>query len=294
MANLKDRIQAPDFGVREIFSRMHTMLIMPLSRVLNMFGSSSSIPTDDQFIEKNGKKVLNPEYAKNTAAFIGKILATNVLTSTAQSASTALEAVVAEALFVSGKMWYYKFLINPQNMRMNHAKLQAINEASDLTIINTYRNTAPTLSFSGVSGCTLPRDFMRLSGSATKLPTETMARYPKLSTAWIKFRQLEYFYNQVNSDIVIAHDMDIYVGKFVSFNYSQDAENPWIINYEMQLRIYPDMMVHTTSQYEFSKFFNAMVSRYGHQFSSDFEGKSNIPDTNSKAAYSQAPDYASA
>ena len=68
--------------------------------------------------------------------------------------------------------------------------------------------------------------------------------------------------------------MDLYVGKMVSFDYSQDANNPWVINYNMSFKIYPQMMLHTLSAYDYSSFFEAMVERYGKTFATDFEGKS--------------------
>lgn len=258
MASFSEIVKV-DFSGREVWGRMHTMLVMPLQYVLQFFGLSTGIP----------------QGFWGDAAFIGKILAANAASSASQSVSVGLEALIAEALFVTGKFWYYKFLINPQQFRMSNQKLQNIDESSDLTIINTYRNTAPVINLSGISGCTLPRDFMRVMETETALPTETLSRYPKLSAAWIKFRQLEKFYNEINSDIVVMYDMDLYVGKFVSFNYNLSADNPWVINYDMQLRVYPGMVLHTTAVYDYAPFFDTMRQRYGNQFSEDFEGKSN-------------------
>jgi len=256
---LKEAAARTDFSLREVFARMHTALIIPFSNIIEFFG----IGDGDLPRGKSG-----------AAGFMGKVIAANLATSTIQSLGLTLEAVAAEAMFILGKFWYYKFLINPTNFKMAHAKLQSIQETSDLTVINTYRNTAPTISFSGVSGCILPRNLMTLADTTTKLPTETITRYPKLSTAYLKFRQLEKFYNETNSDIVIMYDMDLYVGKFVSFNYSQDANNPWVINYDMQIKVYPEMILHTTSIYDYKPFFAAMLDRYGKSFSGDFEGKS--------------------
>lgn len=244
--------------IRKVLSGMHTMLLIPMSTILTSFGlSGGSVPKD----------------AWGDALFISKVVAANLLASTAQSISVALEAAVAEALFVLGNFSYYKFLLNPQNVSISNSKLQSIQETSDLTIINTYRNTAPVMNIRGISGCTLPRDFMVLSGEATKLPTETMARYPKLSVAYLKFRQLEKFYNESNSDLVMMYDMDLYVGKLVSFNFNADAGSPWVINYDMQFRIYPNMTLHTLSAYDYQTFFDEMVRRYGKTFSDNFEGK---------------------
>ena len=244
----------PEQIVRAVFANMHTLLIMPFSTIL-------------------GRSKL-PNSRLGATEFLAKAVMANFAISTAQGISVSIEALVSEVLFVLGKYLYYKFLLNPQNVTITHAKLQNISEASDITIINTYRNTAATMSIKGISGSLLPRDLMSVTGTDTKLPTETMARYPKLSAAWFKFRQLEKFYNEVNSDIVIMYDMDLFVGKFVSFNYSQDANNPWVINYDMQFKIYPEMMLHSLSIYDYSTFFTAMVDRYGKTFATDFEGKS--------------------
>jgi len=253
-------IYGKDDLLRSVFSNMHTMLVMPFSKIM---GRSKL------------KQGTNGEPDKFVATeFLTKAIMTNFATSVLQTLSVSIEAIVAELLFVFGKYQYYKFLLNPQNVTITHAKLQNISEASDLTIINTYRNTAATMDLKGISGCLLPRDFMKVLGTDTALPIETMTRYPKLSAAWFKFRQLEKFYNEVNSDVVIMYDMDLYVGKFVSFNYTHNADSPWVIDYNMQFKIYPMMMLHTLSAYDYKTFFNEMVNRYGKTFSTDFEGKS--------------------
>ena len=170
--------------LRSIFASMHTMLLMPLSSVV-------------------GDKVSKSPLSLDAAKFFGKALAYNAVSSALQGVSAYLEALLAEVLFITGKYNYYKFLLNPQNITFTHAKLQTVSEASDITIINTYRNSATSLSISGVSGNLLPIDFMHIMKADTALPTETMARYPKLSSAYIKFRQLEKFYKEVNTDIVM-------------------------------------------------------------------------------------------
>ena len=260
MATLADKFADKtnmDFSGREVWSKMHTVLVIPFSNIIKLFGGTDI-----------------PRSPIGDAAFIGKLIASNLVVSTVQSVGLALEAVVAEAMFLMGKFWYYKFLINPQGVTTSHAKLQSVEETSDMTVINTYRNQAPSLAFKGVSGCILPRDIMALAGdAATALPTETLARYPKMSTAWLKFRQLEKFYNEINSDIVVMYDMDIYIGKFVNFSFSQSADNPWLINYDMNIKVYPDMTLHTTSLYDYAPFFQAMLTRYGTSFAEDFEGK---------------------
>jgi len=257
MSNFKNNLHnSGDFG-RDLFANMHIATIIPFSTL--MIGQNN-VPG------KNNKL--------GALAFIAKALAANALTSAAQSVTPYLEALVAEALFIGGQYWYYKFLLNPQNVNFSHTKLQVVEETSDLTIVNTYRNAASNLSFKGISGCTLPREFMVAMGSESALPRETLSRYPKLSSAWIKFRQLEKFYTEINSDIVLMYDMDLYIGKFVSFGYSLDANNPWVINYDMAFKLYPDLMLHTLSAYDYTTFFNAMFDRYGRSFAQDFEGKS--------------------
>jgi hypothetical protein len=251
----KDAANNFDFSLREIFANMHVAMVMPFSTIVG----KSNLPSTSKL---------------DAAAFLGKTLAYNALASTAQAVTPYLEALVAEALFVMGKYYYYKFLLNPTNVNFGHSKLQSIEETSDLTIINTYRNTATTLTFKGVSGCTLPREFMTLMNTTNALPKETLTRYPKLSSAWIKFRQLEKFYTEINSDIVLMYDMDLYVGKFVSLNYTLDANNPWIINYDMSFKLYPGLSLHTLSVYDYKSFFSSMVDRYGKTFATDFEGKS--------------------
>jgi len=243
-------------GVRSVLAKMHNTIIIPLSFIF-----------DFDFVTSNG--------SLNKVPFLAAVNATNLVPSLLQSApkGQSIEAIVAEVLFVTGKMWYYKFLINPQNFTFNPTKLQVEEETSDIPILNTYRNKIIPMTFTGISGCTIPRTFLELTGEDGNLVTDTLAKNPKLSAAWMKFRQLEKFYNEVNEDIVIMFDMDIYVGKFSSLQYSMDANNPWQINYTLNMKIYPDLTLHMLNVYDYTTFFNAMNERYGRFLANDFEGK---------------------
>jgi len=256
-----------EFGeryVHDVFSKMHIMTIIPFS-----------------YIFKVGSSAL-PQGFMGDAEFLGKVMAANIVPSAVQAFGDMgyyIEALAAEAMFVMGQFWYYKFLLNPSNVKIGHQKLQTISEASDITIINTFRNQSPTMSISGVSGCLLPRALMAATGAeGSTIKEMSWAKYPKVSPAWLKFRQLEKFYNEINSDIVIMYDMDLFVGKFVNFEYSQDANNPYVITYSMNFRIYPELMLHTLSAYDYKPFFEAILQRYGNSFAKSFEGKAiNIP-----------------
>lgn len=245
--------------VQQVFSKMHIMTIIPFSYIFKV-GSSGL-----------------PQGFLGDAEFLGKVMAANMIPSVVQSFGNMgyyIEALAAEALFIMGQFWYYKFLLNPSNVKIGHQKLQTISEASDITIINTFRNQSPTMSISGVSGCLLPRALMSAAGTEKSMINEmAWAKYPKVSPAWLKFRQLEKFYNEINSDIVMMYDMDLFVGKFVSFEYSQDANNPYVITYSMNFRLYPGLMLHTLSAYDYKPFFDTMLQRYGNSFAKTFEGK---------------------
>ena len=258
MSSFRDNARNSDSLARDIFANMHIATMVPFSTII-------SAPGPDK-----GKL---PKGRAADALFIAKALAYNAAISTAQAVSPYIEALVAEALFVLGKFWYYKFLLNPQNVTFTNNKLQSVEETSDITIINTYRNAATSLAFKGVSGCTLPREIMEATDTSAALPRETLTRYPKLSSAYIKFRQLEKFYAETNSDIVLMYDLDLYIGKLVNLNYSMDANNPWVINYDMAFKLYPGLSLHTLSAYDYKSFFNAMVNRYAQSFAKNFEGK---------------------
>jgi hypothetical protein len=245
-----------------LLSSMHIATLIPMATMIAPYSDT----------QKQGKGELGSAFS-----FVTKAMLYNAAASTAQSISGYVEALLAEALFIMGKFWYYKFLINPQNFSLSHSKLQSVEETTDLTIINTYRNASPTMTFSGISGSTLNRAFIELMDpNQIMFPSDlrgAMVRYPKLSTAYLKFRQLEKFYNETNSDVVIVYDMDIYVGKMSSFNFNMDANNPWVINYTMVFKLYPNMSLHTFSAYDYTPFFDEMTRRYGSTIASDFEGK---------------------
>jgi hypothetical protein len=257
-------IEINSFGswIRAVFAKMHNCILIPLNILLD-----STIP----------------ETKLQAAAFLGETIGINALVAGVQTIRDALyvpaEALLAEILFTAGKFWYYKFLLNPTNVRFAHQKLQATEESSDITIVNTYRDQALNMSFTGVSGCTLPRGWMKAlnvvaPGTSTGLPiNEPLSRYQKFSAAWLKFRQLERFYREINGDLAILYDMDLYVGKFVNLNYSQDANNPWVINYDMQFIVYPGLQIHTMTPSDYSEFFDSLRERYGRTFVKNFEGK---------------------
>lgn len=245
---------------KNVLSSMHVATVIPMSYVI-----APPNPKSQNY------------GAGDALQFLSKVMAFNAASSLIQSVSGMIEALLSEILFSMGKFWYYKFLINPQNFSLTNNKLQSVEETSDLTIINTYRNASPTMTFSGISGCTLNRLFLEVMNEEGSFPSDiggAMARYPKLSLAYIKFRQLEKFYNQINSDVIIVYDMDMYVGKMSSFNFNMDANNPWVINYTMTFKLYPDLSLHTFSVYDYAPFFNALLLRYGTTMANNFEGKS--------------------
>lgn len=251
-------------GGRDLWANMHNILLMPLNILVKEF-----LP---QSISNSGQ----------TVAFLMGVQGMNLALSAAQTVKevtgkyVSVEALLSELLFITSKPSYYKFMINPSNVRFAHQKLQMEEETSDLTVINTYRNKAVPLSFTGVSGCTLPKWLLQMDAFKGSIPRESVwAHYPKLSAAWVKFRQLERFYLEHDTDVVILYDMDLYIGKFVNFNYSQDAQNPWVINYDIQFKIYPDLMIHLLSVSDYAAFWTALYDRYGRTFVGGFAGKSN-------------------
>ena len=244
---------------RKLLAQMHNTTIIPLSFIFNRGGFVTDI-ADGSF---------------NKMPFIALVGGVNALTSIfgVIPAGQRIEALISEVLFITGNMWYYKFLINPQNVSFGLQKLQVEEETSDIPILNTYRNKIMPMTFTGISGCTIPRDLLAQSKTDGLLVTDNMLKNPKLSAAWMKFRQLEKFYNEVNGDIAILFDMDLYIGKFVSFNYSQNAENPWQIDYTLSMKIYPDLILHTLNVYDYATFFDALYARYSRFLADDFEGK---------------------
>jgi len=267
MATKFENLASGEAFARGLLSSMHVATIIPMSTIIAPIVGKGSM-------DKAGIGSL----PGSSLEFLAKVMAYNAAASIVQTLSGGIEALLAEMMFIMGKMWYYKFLINPTNFRMTLNKLQSVEDTSDLTIINTYRNAAPTMTFSGTSGCIMNRFFIENmdpgQNSFPKTVQGSMVRYPKLSTAYLKFRQLEKFYNDTNSDVVIVYDMDMYVGKMSSFNYNMDANDPWQIKYDMTFRLYPGLNLHTFSIYDYTPFFNALQSRYGSTFATDFEGKS--------------------
>ena len=168
MSTLQELFNQQDAPGRQLLSKMHVVTIIPLQYVIA------------PFYDKTG---FNLTTTKGKVGFLSTAVAANLITSTVQTVGIALEAAVAELMFIFSKFWYYKFLLNPQQKSYTFSKLQNVEETSDITVVNTYRNKADGLSFTGISGCTLPRDLMKLVGPIKPLGEDNMSRYPKLSAA---------------------------------------------------------------------------------------------------------------
>lgn len=240
---------------------MFNMVIVPVEQIFN----SQTI--------QNGKA--------NQVSVVTAMSFLNLFPSVVQSISTGalstngLEALMSEIIFISGGSNYYKFLINPQTLRMDYQKLQSEEETSDIAIINTYRNKPVGMSFSGTTGSLIPKTILKLKPDEMgKLPIDSLLKNPRLSVAWMKLKQLERFYEITNSDIAILFDLDLYIGKFTSFSYSRNAENPWQIDYDVSIKIYPDMIQNNIYKvWDNTRFFDAVDDRYGRFTVDNFEGK---------------------
>lgn len=72
---------------------------------------------------------------------------------------------------------------------------------------------------------------------------------PKLSTSYIKFLLFKEFWKWNPGDLLVIFEDDAYIGKFNTFNFRLDAENPYKIIYDFDLSVYPDFTYNMNTGY---------------------------------------------
>lgn len=91
-------------------------------------------------------------------------------------------------------------------------------------------NQMITMQFSGTTGTIIPIKALRDQG----------IRDTKFSLNWMRFQQLQQLVLQATNDMKMLYDGKLYEGPIMNFNFVEDANQPFFINYSFLFMAYPD------------------------------------------------------
>ena len=130
---------------------------------------------------------------------------------------------------------YYLFRLNPSKLDKSMSKVRTNTQTGAGLVMDTYENNGTVYSYSGTQG------MMR--------PALSPLRMPQLTPAWHYLQLFEEFFLKHKSDLIFVLDDEVSIGRFDSFSYGIDADNPWNINYRFQATMYPDTKFSLLSGY---------------------------------------------
>lgn len=161
---------------------------------------------------------------------LGPAMQTNMAVELSQQALQVAETVVASLTISPALTRYFMFRLSPSRLDKTFPKIRDTRVTGAGVVMDTYGNNAVSYSYNGTMGS------MRPAFSPSDLPI----KMPQLTPAWYYLQLFERFFIQHNQDLLFVLDDEVVIGRFDSFSYSIDANNPWIINYKFQITVYPN------------------------------------------------------
>jgi hypothetical protein len=151
-----------------------------------------------------------------------------------QGASVVTDALTAAATaLTSSRPYFFRFFINPSSLNFSIKKIAK----SVLT-----KKGWEILHFPGTPNEMLPMKFSGTTGSI--VPPEALwnqgIRDTRLSMNYQRFQQLQNLALSSENDLKLYYDGKLYEGAFSDFNFSEDAEKPFSIQYSFTFTAYPD------------------------------------------------------
>lgn len=144
---------------------------------------------------------------------------------TAQATQMA-EILVAKLTISSYSTKYFMFRLNPNKLDKSFPKIRNNKLTGAGLVQDTHGNQGITYTYSGTMGS------MR--------PAYSPLRLPQLTPAWYYLQLFEKFFLEHDQDLIFLLDDEVIIGRFDTFSYGLDANNPWLINYRFQVTMYPD------------------------------------------------------
>ena len=145
------------------------------------------------------------------------------------------EIAIAQMAVAPNIAKYFLFRLNPTKLDKSYSKVRTNTQTGAGLVMDTYENNGVVYSYSGTQG------MMR--------PALSFMRMPQLTPAWHYLQLFEEFFLKHGSDLIFVLDDEAAVGRFDSFSYGIDADNPWNINYRFQATMYPDTKFSLLSGY---------------------------------------------
>ena len=121
---------------------------------------------------------------------------------------------------------YFLFRLNPSKLDKSFAKIRDNKLTGAGPIMDTYGNQLITYSYSGTMG--------------NMRPAVSFLRMPQLSPAWHYLQLFEEFFLRHHEDLIFVLDNEVVIGRFDSFKYGLNADQPWLVNYNFQVSVYPE------------------------------------------------------
>lgn len=127
----------------------------------------------------------------------------------------------------------FRFFINPTVLNQGISKIVTpVLEAKGWETLQWPEtpNQMISMQFQGTTGTIIPIKQMRDLG----------VRDTKYSLNWLRFQQFQQFILQVTNDVKMLYDGKLYEGPIMNLNFTEDANQPFGINYSFQFMAYPD------------------------------------------------------
>lgn len=136
------------------------------------------------------------------------------------------EILVAKLAISNYSTKYFMFRLNPNKLDKSFSKIRDNKLTGAGLVQDTHGNNGITYSYTGTMG--------------SMLPALSPFRMPQLTPAWYYLQLFEKFFLEHDQDLIFLLDNEVIIGRFDSFSFGLDANNPWLINYRFQATMYPD------------------------------------------------------
>lgn len=147
--------------------------------------------------------------------------------------------VISQALQISGSLvdtsnpGIFRFFLNPQTLQDKRAKIinkELEKKGWELMHWPESSNEMIELDFAGTTGTLVPTRELRAQGIWDT----------KYSLNWLRFQQLQNLYLQQINDLKMVYDGKLYEGAIMNLSFTEDAFQPFFINYSFSFVAYPD------------------------------------------------------
>lgn len=153
---------------------------------------------------------------------------------TAQATSTTQQLTAWTKDYENGEVspYLYRFRINPVSMNIRITKDYSATKTGSGWKLRTWGEALRDVTFNGTTGYLRVPDFLRELGIYNI----------RLSPVYLRFMMFEKFVSDSSNDVplVFVIDNKIMKGILTGFSYTIDAKDPFVINFTINAKIYPN------------------------------------------------------